>query len=386
VVVVGGGIAGVSAAFEIAAHHDVTLLEREPQLAYHTTGRSAALFTENYGDGTIRPLTAASRRFFDDPPPGFADHPLLRSRPTLTVARADQQASVERLHAEAHARIDRVELIDGPTAQDRCPVLRSGHVAAAVWDPYAADIDVAALHQGFVRGLRARGGRIVAATPLDHAILTGDGWRVETGTGMPLDADVIVNASGAWGDDVAVRCGIAPIGLIPKRRTAFTVDAPADASGWPMVIDADEAFYFKPDGTQLLCSPADATPSGPVDARPEEIDVAIAIERINAATTLELRHVRSQWAGLRTFAVDEAMVIGCDPATPSFVWAVGQGGTGIQSAPAVARIVAAAVGGEAPPADLLAAGLDAAGVDPSRFASGRSKLGPRGARRVSPER
>jgi D-arginine dehydrogenase len=366
VVVIGGGIAGVSAAYEIAADHEVTLLERESRLAYHTTGRSAALFTENYGDGTVRPLTAASRSFFDDPPPGFAEHPLLQPRGTLTVARPDQRAAAEHLYSEARARTARVELVDAATAIERCPVLRPGYVAAAVWDPDAADIDVAALHQGFVRGLRAREGRVLTGAPLDRASRRGDGWEIVAGAGNRLDADVIVNAAGAWGDDVAVRSGIRPMGLTPKRRTVFMVTAPPDAAGWPMLIDADEEFYFKPDGTQLLCSPADATPSPPVDARPEEIDVAIAIDRINTATTLGIRHVRSQWAGLRTFAPDGAMVIGRDPSAPSFVWAVGQGGTGIQSCPAAARLVAAAIVRAPPPPDLVAAGLDVDSIDPAR--------------------
>ncbi len=366
IVVVGGGIAGVSAAYELARHHTVVVLEQEPTLAYHTTGRSAALFTENYGDGTVRPLTAASRSFLDTPPPGFADHPLLTERGTLTIARPDQLPAAKHLWEEGRSRSDRVEMISPNDAVARCPVLRGELLAGAVWEPDASDIDVAALHHGFVRGIRSRGGTIEVSAELTSAVWTGRDWQIDA-RGEPITADIVVNAAGAWADVVALRSGIEPIGFVPKRRTAFMVAAPADAAAWPMIIDADEAFYFKPDGGQLLCSPGDATPSAPVDARPEEIDVAIAIDRVNAATTLDLRHVRSQWAGLRTFAPDAAMVIGHEPDTPSFVWLAGQGGTGIQSAPGAARFVAAVVDDREPPIDILEAGLDLAGVSPARF-------------------
>ncbi len=366
VVVVGGGIAGISAAYEIAGRHTVTLLEQEPQLAFHTTGRSAALFTENYGDGTVRPLTAASRAFFDAPPPRFANHPLLSDRGTLTIAHENQRSAAQKLFEAGRSRSPKVELINTAAALRRCPVLRADRVALAVWDPDAADIDVAALHQGYVRGLRARGGTITAASGLTEAVHTEAGWSIRAAKGT-VRADIIVNAAGAWGDEVARRCGIDPVGLAPRRRTAFMVAAPAHASRWPMIIDADEQFYFKPDGTQLLCSPADETPSQPVDARPEEIDVAIAIDRINEATTLGIRHVRSQWAGLRTFAPDNAMVIGRDITQAAFVWAVGQGGTGIQSAPAAARLVASAVDDAEVPPDLVVADLDVNGISPARF-------------------
>jgi D-arginine dehydrogenase len=366
IVVVGGGIAGISAAYELVEHHQVVVLEQERVLAYHTTGRSAALFTENYGDGTVRPLTTASRSFFDSPPAGFADHPLLTSRGTLTIARPDQLAAAEQLFEAGLSRRGAVELTDPNAAVSMCPVLRGGHLAAAVWEPDASDIDVAALHQGFVRGVRRRGGDIRASAELTAAAWSNGAWQVRAG-GERFTADIVVNAAGAWADVVAHRSGIDPIGFVPRRRTAFVVAAPDGAAEWPMIIDADEAFYFKPDGGQLLCSPGDETPSEPIDARPEEIDVAMAIERINEATTLQLRNVRSQWAGLRTFAPDRAMVIGDDPDTPSFIWLAGQGGTGIQSAPAAARFVASIVADHEPPNDILAAGLDLEGVSPSRF-------------------
>jgi D-arginine dehydrogenase len=366
VIVIGGGIAGISAAAELAAEHDVTVVEQEPVLAYHTTGRSAALFVENYGDGTARPLTAASRAFFDAPPDGFADHPLLSPRGALTVATPAQRSELDRLFRAGSARSRRVELLDAGRAVAMCPVLHRDYVAAAVWEPDAADIDVAALHQGFVRRLRTRGGRILPSAEVLEGHHTAGRWTVRTAS-ETLHGDVVVNAAGAWSDVVAQRCGVASVGLDPRRRTAFMVGAPPGSAQWPMVIDAEERFYFKPDGTQLLCSPADETPSPPVDARPEETDVAIALDRINAATTLDLRHVRSQWAGLRTFSPDRAMVIGRDPSRSAFVWLAGQGGTGIQSAPAAARLAASIVNGSGVPDDILAAGLDPGDVGPSRF-------------------
>jgi D-arginine dehydrogenase len=366
VIVVGGGIAGVAAAYELAARHCVTLLEQEPLLAYHTTGRSAALFVENYGSGALRPLTAASRAFLDHPPDGFAEHALLTPRGAMTVARPDQVGVAEQLFAAGRSRSPAVEWLAAAAARERCPALRPGYAAAAVWEPDAADIDVAALHQGFVQGARSRGATIETAAALLRARRSATGWEVDTTAGI-RGCDMVVDAAGAWGDIVAERAGVAPVGLVPKRRTAFMVAAPRESASWPMVIDADEGFYFKPDGEQMLCSPADTTPSDPVDARPEEVDVAMAIERINAATTLGIRHVRSQWAGLRTFAPDDAMVIGVDPDVAGFCWLVGQGGTGIQTASAAARLAAASIEGAPPPDDILAAGLDPAAVAVDRL-------------------
>ncbi len=227
------------------------------------------------------------------------------------------------------------------------------------------DLDVAALHQAYVRGLRARDGRILTSAPVSSVEERGIDWLVQAGP-HELTATTIVDAAGAWGDEVAELAGVEPVGLTPMRRTAFMVAGDPAWSDWPMVVNVDHDFYFKPDGSQLLCSPADETPSPPCDARPEMTDVALAIERINEATTLEIRSVRSQWAGLRTFAPDRAMVIGPEPSAPGFFWLVGQGGTGIQTAPAAATLLAAQVRGEPLPAQ-----LDQAGVDPHRLGPAR---------------
>ncbi len=342
--VVGGGIAGVSAAAFLAESMDVTLAEAEPALAYHATGRSAALLFENYGAPGVRPLTAWSRGFFEDPPPEF-DRPLLRRRGALTVAR--DPFELDDLVARAGVDGTVVERIDGDGLRIMVPALRDGF-AAAVYEPEASDLDVAAIHQGFVRLLRRRGGDIWLDAPVSMLEPAGTGWEAVCGE-LRWRGDIVINAAGAWGDVVAALAGVRPLGLIPKRRTAFMVAAPDGSEAWPLVVDVGHTFYFKPDGPQLLCSPADETPQEPGDARPRELDVALAIERINAATTLGIRSVRSQWAGLRTFTPDADMAIGWAADRPGFCWLVGQGGTGIQTAPGAARVVADLVTGR--PAD-----------------------------------
>lgn len=364
--IVGGGIAGVGVGAFLAPHGEVTLVEQETSLAYHTTGRSAALFFENYGAGPIRPLTAASRSFFVDPPADLVDHPLLAPRGALTVARRDHLDLLATTLAEGLACGANVTSLQPLDAADLCPAIRSDVVAGALWEPEAADVDVAGLHQALLRAMRAAGGVVRTGAELRNASHDGTRWHAEIGDAR-WEGDVIVDAAGAWGDVVAARCGVAPIGLQPLRRTAFMVAGSVASRTWPAVIDVGHLWYFKPDGEQILCSLADETPSAPCDARPEEIDVALAIERINEATHLAIHHVRSQWAGLRTFAPDRSMVIGPDPSQPAFLWLVGQGGTGIQTAPAASRLAAALAMGRPVPDDLVAAGLELDALSPHRL-------------------
>ena len=344
VVVIGGGIAGVSAAAELSRDRTVVLLERESTLAYHTTGRSAALFFGSYGHPDTLPLTRSSLDWFNDPP--HVDHPVLTPRGAMTLVFSGDLPELEGGTP-----------ITPEEAVERVPALRAEPLVGAVWEPDAADMDVAAIHQAYVRQLRSNGGTIITSSEVT-TLDAGSPWRIVTPEAT-WEADHVVNAAGAWGDEVARLAGLRPVGLIPKRRTAFMVTAPPASEAWPLVTDAGHSFYFKPDGIQLLCSPADETPSEPVDARPEDIDIALAIERINEVTTLGIRSIRSSWAGLRTFAPDDSMVIGPDPDEPTFHWLVGQGGTGIQTAPAAASLLA----------DLLVAGPSPAGApfDPARF-------------------
>ncbi len=374
IAVIGGGIAGVSAAAALIgdpSEPEVVLLEAEGQLAHHTTGRSAAQLIENYGAGPVRPLTRASLDYFRQPPEEHCPTELLRRQPVLTVGRPDQDEAIEAQLVNGRRANPDIAEITPAEAGRLFPPLRVERLSRVLIEPGSSDIDVSALHQSFVRAFTAAGGRIETTTRVDAArpAPSGRGWVIETTAG-DRHADLVVNAAGAWGDVVAARAGIEPVGLVPKRRTAFMVASRwPDSAEWPMAAEAELTWYLKPDGTQFLCSPADETPSEPVDAKPEEIDVALAIDRINEATTLDIRSVRSSWAGLRTFAPDGSMVLGPDPDEASFIWCVGQGGTGIQTSPAAGRLVAdlALSGRPGPTFDGI--DLDVAGLDPARFRS-----------------
>ena len=372
IVVVGGGIAGAStAAFAAESGARVLLLEREPVLSWHTTGRSAALYLANYGPAQIRRLTLASRSFLASPPDGFTDVPLLSARGMIWVGGAGDGAALRELERAGRALDPDVCALTGDEVLRMCPVLRRDHAEWGVCEPGAADIDVAALHAGFVRRLRACGGATVTAAAVASVQRRGSGWTVATHTG-PVHCGILVNAAGAWGDEVAMIAGVRPLGLRPLRRTAATVALPAglNARAWPAVIHAGNAWYFKPEGDGLLVSPSDETPSAPMDARPQDLDVALALERVAAATTLPLRSARAAWAGLRTFAPDGELVVGADGDAPGFVWCVGQGGYGIQSSPAVGRLTADLATG-ADTAWATGSGVDIAALGPDRLRGAR---------------
>ena len=240
------------------------------------------------------------------------------------------------------------------------PALRPDYVAGGVFEPKASDIDIHALHQGFLRGVPLRRNAEVAG--LEH---TGSGWRVALRAGGEVEARIVVNAAGAWADEVAALAGAAPIGLVPKRRTAFIFEA--ETGGWPMAVDVDEQFYFKPESGRVLGSLADETPSPPCDAQPEEIDVAMAADRIERATTFRIRRIERRWAGLRSFVADKTPVAGFDADIPGFFWCAGQGGYGIQTAPAMGMTAAALVAGEGLPQRIRDLGLEEAALGPARL-------------------
>jgi D-arginine dehydrogenase len=367
-IVIGAGIAGASAASFLAERGATLLLERESQPGYHTTGRSAALYSEAYGNAAIRSLTTGARPFFMAPPADFAEHPLLTPRGAMFVGRADQLASLDRAAAETRALQPSIRRIDGAEARRICPVLKADYVEGAVLEPEAMDIDVHALHQGFLRGLRAHGGRLVTDAEVIALERAGDAWQVRTAAGA-FPGRVLVNAAGAWADELARLAGAEPVGLTPKRRTAILFAPPAgcDVSGWPLVVDIDETFYFKPDAGKLLGSPADETPSPPCDAQPEELDVALAVERIQQAAALPIARIERRWAGLRSFVADKTPVVGFDDRVEGFFWLAGQGGYGIQTAPAMGRLAAALIAGEAVPADLAALGVSEQDLSPRRL-------------------
>jgi D-arginine dehydrogenase len=364
--VIGGGIAGISAAAHLAPHGSVTLLEGESGLAYHTSGRSAAMLVEDYGSDGARPLVKAARPFLEDPPEGSADSPLLSDRAVLWISRRGQLDILEKQAAEAQERGARCLMLSPSEAMEQVPVLREDWLGGALYEPSGADIDVAGLHQAFVRIARSHGAEIRTGSRVSAIEPKSGKWLVHTDN-ETIEAGAIVNAAGAWGDRVAVMAGIEPIGLQPMRRTAFMVPGSAESSGWPMVVESEERFYFRPDGVQFLCSLAEEVPSEPMDARPLMEDVALAIERINEATTLGIRTVNSQWTGLRTFAPDRDLVIGEDPTAPGFHWLVGQGGIGIQTSPGYGRLLACLATGTGLPPHFLEAGVDPRRTSPARF-------------------
>jgi D-arginine dehydrogenase len=368
VIVIGAGIAGASVAAQLAAQRSVVLLEAERQPGYHTTGRSAAVFAPSYGPEAVRALTRASRDFFTAPPEGFAPAPLLTPREILMIAREDQLDALDAMIASVSAATE-VERLDAVALRAQQPLLREGYATAGMLDRGGQDIDVAALHQGFLRLLRARGGEV--RTDAGVAALTrgGDTWTVETRRGDKLQAPVIVNAAGAWADEVGAMAGAERIGLVPKRRTAMVVAEPAGFTRReaPITIDIREEFYLKPDAGRLLISPADETPTDPCDAQPEEMDVAICADRIMSAFDLDIRRIENKWAGLRSFVADKEPVIGFSGQAEGFFWMAGQGGYGIQSAPAAAEVAAALVTGDTLPGAAARAGFDPARVAPERL-------------------
>ena len=368
--VVGGGIAGASAAYHLLKADrslEIILVEAEDQLGYHTTGRSAALLLENDGTESTRSIVQASVDFLLNPPEGLTENVFVRPRDVMHIATFEQSASVDRfLEENSNGRIPTKE-ISKSEAKKRFPALREEGLDRVVVDEGAGDIDVHCLHQAYLNNFRKNGGQIKPSTRIDSATRNGGHWNLETKMGeIPVDA--IVNASGAWGDRVASRAGIEPVGLQPRRRTAFTVNSSEpNIQKWGMIADIDLQFYCKPDGQQLLCSLAEENPSEPCDAKHDEADVALAIERINAATTLDIRSVQTAWTGLRTFAPDRSMVIGPDTTDDSFFWCVGQGGTGIMTSPGVGRLLADLFTAGKPSEHFYKTGLKQEDIFPNRF-------------------
>lgn len=367
--VIGGGLAGLSAAAELAALHRVVLVEREPHFGFHATGRSAALFAESYGNAQVRALTRASRDFYlaSDGP-----RPFTQARGVLFVATDGRREPLDALYASLSTVSPSIAMLEPAAAMDLCPALRSDSLSAALLDPDARDIDVAAVVDYYLRLFRSHGGRQYRDCEVTGLERSGGEWHIRSAGGQ-LRAAIVVNAAGAWADEVARAAGIAAGGLEPRRRTAVRVSAgPWTVAQWPCVMDASEQWYFRADAGALLLSPADETLSAPCDAQPDAYDVALAIERVEAATRLVVDRPLSTWAGLRTFAADRTPVVGFDPGAQGFYWLAGQGGYGIQTAPAIAQLVATQVAGLALPPQLAAAGVDEAALSPARL----SRSGP----------
>jgi D-arginine dehydrogenase len=366
-VVIGGGMAGASVAWALAEHQDVILLEREPQPGQHATGRSAAVLSETSGTPLICALAAASRPFLERPPDGFADHPLVGARGLLWVGAPGDEAALDAVAARGRIVGAAVERLDAAGVRRHFPVLRPSTASVGgAYEPGALSLDVELVLQSYLRGLRQRVGRVRTATTAASGASTDAGWIVHT-TDDDIACSVVVNAAGAWADEVAVAFGVKPLGLLPLRRTACIVPAGEEVRDWPLVMDVAGRFYCEPEPGGLLVSPADETPSEPCDARPDELDVALGLHRLAEATTFEPRHVRRAWAGLRTFTADRSPVAGEDPQHPGFFWLAGQGGAGIKTAPALASVVAALVARRALAPELAALDITAAALSPARL-------------------
>lgn len=368
IAVIGGGMAGASVAAELAPHMRVVLIEAEAQPGYHATGRSAAILAQTYGSGVIRALTRASGRFFETPPAGFAEGPLLSPRGLVRIA---TPAQVDELRA-MYEELEDTRYLRWLGAEDLralVPLLREGYAAGGFHNADAQDIDVHALLTGYLRALKRAGGEVMSGAPVTALARHGGSWAITTANGV-IHAGQVVNAAGAWADELAALAGLPGVAMEPRRRSAITFDAPEglDLAAMPMVVDGDEDFYLKPEAGRLMASPADETPSEPCDSRPEEIDIAICVDRITTAFDLEIRRIHASWSGLRSFVADRAPVCGYDPQAEGFFWLAAQGGYGIQTAPALSRLASALIRDAAPDPEIAESGLDLRDVAPGRSA------------------
>ena len=367
ILVIGGGIAGLSGAAEMAANAKVTLLEGEAQTGFHTSGRSATMFHYALGNPLIRALTQASRATFDSPPDDFGEGALGRRTTMLVHARGDELANLDQAAAEM-APFTSVERIGESGLKALCPLLKVGGDGsiAGLADADCIRIDQHALMQGYARRLRARGGTIATDSRISAIERRGGVWAVTTEAGATFEAPILVNAAGAWADAVAVMAGAAPIGISPLRRTIITFDAPesCDLEHLPFTKTVTDELYFGAESGRLFASPMDEEPSDPCDSQPDEVGIATAAWRMEERTHVKVDAVRAKWSGLRTFTPDRIPAVGYAPDAKGFFWLAGQGGAGLQTAPALSAIAAALVERRALPVG----GIDSAALDPGRFA------------------
>ncbi len=352
ILIIGGGVAGLSAAAALSSHARVAVLEAEEQIGYHSSGRSATMLHYALGDRLVRALTLASRGFFEAPPEGFSEVPLGRRMPVLVFAREDERSQLDQLEADI-ALFAQLERLDERGVAELCPLLRTGEGGSqhGIADRDGIRLDPHALLQGYLRQLRSRGGELhggALVVAIEHRSGT---WQVRTEGGEEHSAPVLVNAAGAWADAIAALAGVAPIGIEPKRRTIITFDAPpgTDLDGLPFAKTVGDELYFAPESGRLFASPMDEVPTDPCDAQPEEFEVALAAHRVEERTTVKVERIHSRWAGLRTFAPDRRPVAGFAADAEGFFWLAGQGGFGLQTSPAMAQIAAALIAEESWP-------------------------------------
>jgi D-arginine dehydrogenase len=368
ILIIGGGVAGLSAAAALSAQARVIVLEAEEQIGFHSSGRSATMLHYALGDRLVRALTLASRGFIESPPEGFSDVPLGRRMPVLVHAREDEREALDALDAEISlfARLDR---LDARGVHALCPLLKDDALYG-IADLTGIRLDPHALLQGYLRQLRHRGGALHTGARVASIEHRAGAWLVTTETDAQFSAPLLVNAAGAWADVIAALAGIEPLGLEPRRRTIITFDAPpgTDLDRLPFAKTVGDELYFAPESGRLFASPMDEVPSDPVDAQADEYEVALAAWRMEERTTVKVGHINSRWAGLRTFAPDRHPVAGFAPGAEGFFWLAGQGGFGLQTSPAMARIVASLIAGEPWPVD----DVSPQELSPGRFARGLS--------------
>ena len=368
IVIIGAGIAGAGAGYALAGQRKILLLEGEPQPGYHSTGRSAALYEPNLGNATVRAFNIASGPFLKSPPAGFAEGPLMTPRGELTICDGENRPALERLLALDGAGGNKVNEISLEEAASLVPVIRREDIRWAAYEPEVMDMDVHAIHRGYLKGFAGRGGKLLCDAPVRRIERRNGLWRIEAGSEVAA-APLLINAAGAWADSVAALAGLPPLGLQPKRRTAVILPPPDghDVRDWPVLGVAGDEAYLNSQSGKLLASPGDETPVEPQDVQPEEIDVAMLVDWIERRTTIQVKRIEQRWAGLRTFAPDNAPVAGEDPAAPGFWWLAGQGGYGIMMSESLGRSLAALILEGELPQDVRALGVTAEAVAPGRF-------------------
>ncbi|MBA3677518.1 MAG: FAD-binding oxidoreductase [Sphingosinicella sp.] len=374
--IIGGGIAGLSAASRLARHGKVVLLEAEDALGYHSSGRSVTFSHFGIGNAAVRGLTAHSRSFFETPPERFSPTPLCRTQASLYAATEEMLGELDLMHREISHFTDQTHLADASEIRARCPVLKTGPDAlvSAIVDPSGLRLDADALLQSFAREVRAKGSEILTGRRILSIDRAGTDWRVGTEAGDEYSAPILVNAAGAWADHVAGLAHVRPLGLEPMRRTIIAFDPPEGThiADWPFVHTVRGDFYMLPESGRLLVSPVDEVPSDPCDAYPEEYDIALAASRVEEYTNLPLRRIAHSWAGLRSFVADRVPTAGFAPDAPGFFWLAGQGGYGLQTAPAMAEIVEALVTGGDWPSKITGLGVTRKEIEPGRLFAANS--------------
>tara|TARA_Y100001970_G_scaffold291556_1_gene429155 strand:- start:22499 stop:23629 length:1131 start_codon:yes stop_codon:yes gene_type:complete len=339
--IIGSGMAGMSAAYRLSKHGKVIVLEKESLLGYHTTGRSAAFFTENYGNKIIRSITKASRYFLENPPSCFKNGQLMTQYGgSLFIANKNQSKYIDKELDYAKSVSANVFEIDKKEVQNMVPAIKENYIDRALHEPDSKVMDVDLIHQGFARGLKNNNGEILFNSEVINISKNNNIWFVKT-RNNEFKAPIIINAAGAWCDEIAILANIKPLNLSPKRRTViiFEDSSNLNTAKWPVVIDIEDNFYFKAEAGKILASPADETDSPPCDSQPEEIDIAITIDRIENATNFKIKNIDHKWAGLRSFFPDRTPVVGEDSNMSGFFWLAGQGGYGIQTSPGISKII-----------------------------------------------